>query len=308
MELEKILDHKKSLTTDFVDPYIKDIDNPVWKIDLGLALENEKLFVEQVWTKPEDDKYKDKYKAEMVPTVFEIFSNLHSSKFVSIQTLAGPNGPIYYPNNEGDLITEDVFSKTRILKLKVKDIDPVAHGKIIAEEIDREIFADLCNNAGQRLIWDISAVEGDTLSEKCKDLVAVIKRTRQAIKAQSKREEANWCVTSPTGCNLLEMGGMQAEINNWGAIKNICQVGQLLDMKVYCDPLFKPTMFLLGYRGLNPYDSGYFYCPYIMLSILGPSEGTEERQMIIRYGKKLKKLGSNYYAKIEIDEETWYKF
>lgn len=286
---EEILKKKRSyVNTEFVET------EDEWNgTQINLAIENQKLACES-----EIIKYVN-VKDVAVDCAKKAMSTIISPNLVSFQTMIGPAGIIYWDTSEG-IANEDIAAKTRILPrtVAVNDvIDPESFGQWLAEYIDREVFQDLINNAGAKPIWDVSAVDGDSLEEKCKDLIAVVKKTRQVVKAQSKRQEANWCVTSPTGVKLLSMGGMQVstDVTNLGGIKS---VGQLWDMKVYCDPIFPSTTMLMGYKG-DPADSGYFYCPYILLTDLKKDDTSFG--FITRYGKILRKGGNNFYAKLSID-------
>src|SRR5262252_8518921 len=74
--------------------------------------------------------------------------------------------------------------------------------------------------------------------------------------------------------------------------------------RLYKDPLFPTNQILMGYKGDSYMDSGYFYCPYVPLTqtpvVLDPESFCPRKGILTRYGKKLLREGSKFYARMSI--------
>ena len=295
-DISVVLDKKrKAVGSPQIEEYTKDIEDPWVRADIAVALDNQRLMNASV-------KMTDDFAAMTVEAAYHALTKSIATKIVSVQTMLGPESACYWPSDEPGQFTKDgAIAKMRPWDYKIEENevhDPEVIGELLAQQINHEIFNDLINHAGARPIWDFAAVDGDTLKERCVDLIAIVKKTRQVIKAQSKRSEANWCVTSPTCASLLALpnNGMITS-TDLQSVNKFGKVGSLWDMDVYCDPKFPRTTILLGYRG-DSYDSGYAWLPYIMLSQVQADKGSN---MLLRYAKMMRKGGQNYYAKLMID-------
>lgn len=284
----------------FAKEVVKDIpeDQRWWKADVCIAVDNQRLLTEI------STDMSDEMKVATIDIVYQTMLKCLFPKIVSCQSMLGPVGLVHWPLPDSDEMGEEpIKAATRFLDMRYKVGEfpgTEALAEQFARQIDHEVLNDLLNNAGQRLIWDVAAVDGRTMREKVMDLIAVVKRTRQVIKAQSKRDEANWCVTSPMSATLLQLGGMDTPYQDFHSLKGITEVGSLMGMRVWCVPELPPMNILMGYKGDHPYDAGYIYSPYCALST-AKVDGDGVQKFLTRYAKKLRRGGSNYYAKIAID-------
>lgn len=180
--------------------------------------------------------------------------------------------------------------------------------KEINLEIDREIISDLRVNAGTVASWDFATALGDTIKEKYESLYVKVVEVSNIIHRKTLRGGANWMVTSPEVASIFETataGFAPAPSSNFESSLGIQYVGTVNNRwKLYKDPLFPRGSILMGYRGDSYMDSGYFYCPYVPLTqtpvVLDPDSFCPRRGVLTRYGKKLLREGSKFFARISI--------
>ena len=180
--------------------------------------------------------------------------------------------------------------------------------KEINLEIDREILMDLRVNAGTVSTWDFATALGDTIKEKYESLYVKVVEVSNIIHRKTLRGGANWIVTSPEVASIFETataGFAPAPSNNFESSMGIQYVGTVNNRwRLFKDPLFQRGSILMGYRGDSYMDSGYFYCPYVPLTqtpvVLDPNSFCPRRGVLTRYGKKLLREGSKFYARVSI--------
>jgi hypothetical protein len=185
----------------------------------------------------------------------------------------------------------------------------------IALEIDREVMADLINEAtagtyywsrapGLFLRRDTGVEIGassaapdftGTVSEWYETLVETINDISAQIHRKTLRGGANFIVVGPEVANILEFtAGFRASITaddetgTVGAVK----VGSLTKkFDVIVDPYFLRNVVLIGRRGSSFLESGYVYAPYVPLqttpTIFGPEDFVPRKGVMTRYGKKM---------------------
>lgn len=175
-------------------------------------------------------------------------------------------------------------------------------------EIDREVLTDLRNNAGTVSVWDFNTSLGDTIKEKYESLYVKIVEVSAVIHRKTLRGGANWLVTSPEVASIFETataGFAPAPSETFTSSLGIQYVGTVNNRwRLYKDPLFPQGQVLMGYRGDSYMDSGYFYCPYVPLTqtpvVLDPESFCPRKGILTRYGKKLLREGSKFYARLSI--------
>lgn len=175
-------------------------------------------------------------------------------------------------------------------------------------EIDREIIGDLRNNAGTVATWDYSTALGDTIKERYESLYVKLSEVSSVIHRKTLRGGANWIITSPEVAAIFETsvaGYAPQNTESFSSSLGVQYVGAVSSKwRVYKDPLFPSNQILMGYKGDSYMDSGYFYCPYVPLTqtptVLDPESFCPRKGIMTRYGKKLLREGSKFYAKINI--------
>jgi hypothetical protein len=73
--------------------------------------------------------------------------------------------------------------------------------------------------------------------------------------------------------------------------------GTIGGMKVYVNPNYPADFYVLGYKGSNMFDAGYFYCPYMPVTstdLLMDANFRGQRGWMTMYGKKM--LNKNLYT------------
>lgn len=110
--------------------------------------------------------------------------------------------------------------------------------------------------------------------EKFKGMMFQIEREANQIAKETRRGKGNFIVCSSDVASALAMAGI---LDNNPALQNGLQVddtgntfaGVLLNgkFKVYVDPYATGDYFMVGYKGVNSYDAGMFYAPYVPLQM-----------------------------------------
>ena len=175
-------------------------------------------------------------------------------------------------------------------------------------EIDREVLTDLRNNAGTVATWDFNTALGDTIKEKYEALYVKVVEVSNVVHRKTLRGGCNWIVTSPEVASIFETataGFAPAPSETFTSSLGIQYVGTINNRwRLYKDPLFPTGQMLMGYKGDSYMDSGYFYCPYVPLTqtpvVLDPESFCPRKGILTRYGKKLLREGSKFYARISI--------
>jgi len=244
--------------------------------------------------------------------VFDIYSNLMARHFVSIQTLLGPAGLVYFLafKEDGDEIklvldSEEIAARTKRLETETEWDDENLAAKI-SNEITREITTDLRNNVGTKALVD-PGLDGEGWYFRIKEIKDVIHR-------KTLLSSDYWILTSPKIGKMLSeyYSGRFPETDD--EIFFVSHIG----CPLYVDVEFPEDTVLIGLRGREKeddednlwyYEAGYQYSPYVPLTftpvILDPDTFHPKKGLITRYGKKLLRMGTKYYGLIQVkkDEE-----
>lgn len=176
-------------------------------------------------------------------------------------------------------------------------------------EIDREILQDLRRNAGTVAAWDFSTAIGESLKERYETLYIKVTEVSNVIHRKTLRGMANWIVTSPEVASIFETsvaGFAPAPSETFTSSLGIQYVGTVNQRwRLYKDALAPRNQLLMGYKGDNYLDSGYFYMPYVPLIQTPPVVDPDSlfctrKGLMTRYGKKLLREGAKFYARLNI--------
>jgi len=175
-------------------------------------------------------------------------------------------------------------------------------------EIDREILTDLRLNAGTVSAWDYGTALGDTIKEKYEALYVKVVEISNVVHRKTLRGGANFLVTSPEVASIFETataGFGPTMSDTFTSSLGIQYVGTINQRwRLFKDPLFPPGQILMGYKGDSYMDTGYFYCPYVPLTqtpvVLDSESFTPRKGLMTRYGKKLLREGSKFYARLSV--------
>lgn len=204
----------------------------------------------------------------------------------------------------------------------------------IALEIDREILQDLLTQAnGAALYWSrapgkfVNKLTGapvqlanslsvgpaftGTVREWYETLIETVIDAANSIHRKTLRGSANFMVTSPDVCTILEASVLykpKISIDGDGQASSTfsigCEaIGTLSNrFTVYKDPYFPRNKILVGFKGGSFLETGYVYAPYVPLivtpTLFAPEDFTPRKGVMTRYGKKM--VRSDFYGTITV--------
>lgn len=204
----------------------------------------------------------------------------------------------------------------------------------IALEIDREILNDLVTQAnGANMYWSrapgkfVNKLTGapqqlasslsigpqftGTVREWYETLVETIIDVANTIHRKTLRGSANFIVTSPDVCTILESSVLykpKFSIDGEGQVGSPFTIGAEAigtvsnRFTVYKDPYFPRNRILVGYKGGSYLETGYVYAPYVPLivtpTIFAPEDFTPRKGVMTRYGKKM--VRSDFYGTVTV--------
>jgi len=206
--------------------------------------------------------------------------------------------------------------------------------EMITLEIDREILNDLLTQAGAaNLYWSrapgkivnkvtgAEALQSSNLSagpmaftnvqEWYQTLIETISDVANTIYKKTLRGSANFLVTSPDVCTILEhlvTYKPAYRLDSDGQVRDSMTVGAeavgTLNNRytVYKDPYFPANKILVGLKGNTFLESGYIYAPYVPL-ILTPviyaqEDFTPRKGVMTRYGKRM--VRNDFYGTVTV--------
>jgi len=124
--------------------------------------------------------------------------------------------------------------------------------------------------------FDLNAdSDGRWSVEKFKGLLFAIERDANAIAIDTRRGKGNFIVCSADVASALSLA---VKLDSAIALKNGLDVdptgatfaGTMMNgrVKVYVDPYVTVDFYVVGYKGNNAYDAGFFYAPYVLLQLV----------------------------------------
>jgi hypothetical protein len=204
----------------------------------------------------------------------------------------------------------------------------------IALEIDREILNDLVTQAnGANMYWSrapgkfVNKLTGapiqlasslsigpaftGTVREWYETLIETIIDVANTIHRKTLRGSANFMVTGPDVCTILESSVLykpRYTLDGEGQVGapftiGAEAIGTLSNrFTVYKDPYFVRNKILVGYKGGSYLETGYVYAPYVPLivtpTIFAPEDFTPRKGVMTRYGKKM--VRSDFYGTVTV--------
>jgi len=204
----------------------------------------------------------------------------------------------------------------------------------IALEIDREILNDLVSQAnGANYYWSrspgrfVNKTTGarvnltdslqigpqftGTVREWYETLIETIIDVANTIHRKTLRGSANFLVTGPDVCTILEASVLykpKFSLDGEGQVGSPFTIGAEAvgtlsnRFTVYKDPYFSRNKILVGYKGGSYLETGYVYAPYVPLivtpTIFAPEDFTPRKGVMTRYGKKT--VRSDFYGTVTV--------
>tara|TARA_R110002094_G_scaffold16293_1_gene27738 strand:- start:1808 stop:3448 length:1641 start_codon:yes stop_codon:yes gene_type:complete len=143
------------------------------------------------------------------------------------------------------------------------------------------------------------------------NVLAMINFASQDIYKTTLRGPGNVIITSPVMATMLESaakleGGLAREdgpTNTAGSqIQYKGKFAGKYDLIV--DPMFPEDEIIIGYKGGNAMDAGFFYCPYVPLqpldTVVDPETFQPRKGILTRYGKVAVAPASRFYRVIRV--------
>jgi len=152
----------------------------------------------------------------------------------------------------------------------------------ILSEINREVLRQIRDNAvlgadqngvSTAGTFDLIAdADGRWAVERFQSLLFQIDLEANQIFTNTRRGKGNWAIVNSdvasalAATGKLDSTGVGANINSDYAGNTL--IGSIGAMKVYVDPYANAGDVVVGYRGSSPFDAGFFYCPYVPLTMV----------------------------------------
>ena len=149
------------------------------------------------------------------------------------------------------------------------------------------------------------------LGEAFSNVLALINFASTDIYRTTLRGPGNVLITSPVIASMLESaakleGGLAKEdgpTNMAGTqVQYVGKFAGKYDLIV--DPMFPEDEIIVGYKGSNAMDAGFFYCPYIPLqpldTVVDPETFQPRKGILTRYGKVAVQPASRFYRVIRV--------
>ena len=155
----------------------------------------------------------------------------------------------------------------------------------VGAEIDRQIITEMVKAAivGKSVSdWNPTSADGLDQMGRLATLLTQITIEAQNIAVRTRRGNANFVVTTPRVCALLQQLSMNKFVNlkpnaempsvpdtGVGALTKIGLIndGQQLLVRDSYASVGDAQYVLMGYKGKGPGDSGIIYCPYVPLQL-----------------------------------------
>jgi hypothetical protein len=244
-----------------------------------------------------------------------------------------------YPTVSFDFLKTMVEAKTRKLGAGwspelAEDMDAIHNFDVESEfinlityeigaEIDRQLVTEMVKTAilgGSISGWNPAYADGLDQMGRLQTLLVQVNLEANQIALKTRRGHANFVVTSPVVCSLLESLSMNKFVSfqntnkapgvpdaGVGALSKIGLINdgqQLLVRDVYA----AGNYIVMGYKGAHPADNGIIYCPYVpvqLQKVLDPDTLTPRVGARTRYGIMNSVWDAkNYYHYIVVDGLT----
>jgi hypothetical protein len=150
-----------------------------------------------------------------------------------------------------------------------------------------------------------------TLGHLYSNVLALINFASTDIYRTTLRGPGNVLITSPVIASMLESaakleGGLPEKDGPTnmagGQVQYVGKFAGKYDLIV--DPMFPEDEIIVGYKGSNAMDAGFFYCPYIPLqpldTVTDPETFQPRKGILTRYGKAAVQPASRFYRVIRL--------
>lgn len=190
----------------------------------------------------------------------------------------------------------------------------------IISEINREIVRKVYRVAKPGAVFattpgtfDLQAdADGRWSVERFKGLMFALERDANKIATDTRRGKGNIIITSSDVASALAMAGildyapaLQGMVNLEVDATGATFAGRAGRFKVFVDPYVSTDGYVVGFKGANQYDAGFFYCPYVPLQMVRATNPLNFQPAIgfkTRYG-----IVANPFTSIANDVNIYYR-
>jgi hypothetical protein len=193
----------------------------------------------------------------------------------------------------------------------------------LGAEIDRQLVTEMVKTAilgGSITSWNPAMADGLDQMGRLRTLLTQVTIEANQIAVRTRRGHANFVITSPRVCALLE----QLSMNKFVSFQNtknapsvpdagvgaLAKIGLINDGQqlLVRDTYAVGDYIVMGYKGAHPADNGIIYCPYVpvqLQKVLDPDTLTPRIGARTRYGIMNSVWdAANYYSYITIEGLT----
>jgi hypothetical protein len=161
--------------------------------------------------------------------------------------------------------------------------------------------------------FDLNAdADGRWSVEKFKGLIFALERDANAIAIDTRRGKGNMLICSADVASALSLAGrldtapaLQAGLDVDPTGATFAGTMSNSRMKVFIDPYATGDFYVMGYKGTNQYDAGFFYCPYVPLQQVRATNQDNFQPIIgfkTRYG-----MVANPFTTMGAGENVYYR-
>lgn len=155
--------------------------------------------------------------------------------------------------------------------------------------------------------------DGRWSAERFKGLLYAIERDANAIAVETRRGKGNILITSADVASALAMAGLldyapavqKMSENLQVDVTGTTFAGIMGRYKVYVDPYAGGDGYVVGYKGINQYDAGAFFAPYIPLQLVKAVDPVTFHPALgfkTRYG-----ICANPFTTMAVGQNTYYR-
>ena len=163
----------------------------------------------------------------------------------------------------------------------------------------------------KRFMNSTTAFAPQTLGHVYSNVLALINFASTDIYRTTLRGPGNVLITSPVIASMLESaakleGGLPEGMGPTNMGGNQIQYAGKFAGKydLVIDPMFPEDEIIVGYKGTNAMDAGFFYCPYIPVqpldTVTDPETFQPRKGILTRYGKVAVQPASRFYRVIRL--------
>jgi hypothetical protein len=163
----------------------------------------------------------------------------------------------------------------------------------------------------KRFMNSTTAFAPQTLGHVYSNVLALINFASTDIYRTTLRGPGNVLITSPVIASMLESaakleGGLPEGMGPTNMGGNQIQYAGKFAGKydLVIDPMFPEDEIIVGYKGSNAMDAGFFYCPYIPVqpldTVVDPETFQPRKGILTRYGKVAVQPASRFYRVIRL--------